>query len=272
MLLMLLLLHAACALYRLPVEGQPAIQVEQPCISQAAPDAETSCGVLCQPQQAASTSSDHSFSSGDAPENCDAAEDDWTRGAVWRGGELLARELLAHPHHVRGARVLELGAGTGLVGLAAAAAGAASACLSDQTTTQMEAGLRLNPTLASQLRLAPLEWGNAAQLAAAEPPFDVAIAADVIYPQTTAALPALLATLRDASAPAGRALLAYVERESAVSERLEAELSSLVCRCRRRTLGRKAWLYMLDQWADAPRESQEQNATLGGACIEMHDE
>jgi predicted nicotinamide N-methyase len=45
---------------------------------------------------------------------------------AWAGGQALARHLLDHPDLVRGKRVLDFGAGSGLVGLAAARAGAAS--------------------------------------------------------------------------------------------------------------------------------------------------
>ena len=43
----------------------------------------------------------------------------------WGGGLALARYLLEHPETVRGRRVLDLGAGSGLVAIAAARAGAA---------------------------------------------------------------------------------------------------------------------------------------------------
>jgi predicted nicotinamide N-methyase len=42
----------------------------------------------------------------------------------WSGGLVLARYLLDHPHVAAGRRVLDLGAGSGLVGIAAAKAGA----------------------------------------------------------------------------------------------------------------------------------------------------
>ena len=49
----------------------------------------------------------------------------WTGGSVWESGEALARLLVTEgSSRVVGRRVLELGCGTGLVGLAAAAAGA----------------------------------------------------------------------------------------------------------------------------------------------------
>ena len=50
---------------------------------------------------------------------------------AWAGGQALARHILDHPELVRGKRVLDIGAGSGLVGLAAAKAGAASVGCAD---------------------------------------------------------------------------------------------------------------------------------------------
>ncbi|MES0089570.1 MULTISPECIES: 50S ribosomal protein L11 methyltransferase [unclassified Mesorhizobium] len=44
----------------------------------------------------------------------------------WAGGAVLARYILDHPQSVAGRRVLDLGAGSGLVGIAAAKAGASA--------------------------------------------------------------------------------------------------------------------------------------------------
>lgn len=44
---------------------------------------------------------------------------------AWAGGQALARYVLDHPHEVSGKRALDLAAGSGLVGIAAAKAGAA---------------------------------------------------------------------------------------------------------------------------------------------------
>src|SRR5262245_3357734 len=50
---------------------------------------------------------------------------------AWAGGQALARYLLDEPQHVRGARVLDLAAGSGLVAIAAAMAGAAPVIAAD---------------------------------------------------------------------------------------------------------------------------------------------
>lgn len=50
---------------------------------------------------------------------------------AWAGGQALARYVLDHPEIVRGRRVLDFGAGSGLVGLAAMKAGAASVLCAD---------------------------------------------------------------------------------------------------------------------------------------------
>lgn len=50
---------------------------------------------------------------------------------AWAGGQALSRHVLDHPDSVSGKRVLDLGAGSGLVAIAAMLAGAASAMASD---------------------------------------------------------------------------------------------------------------------------------------------
>jgi predicted nicotinamide N-methyase len=53
---------------------------------------------------------------------------------AWAGGQALARYVLDNPAVVRGKRVLDIGAGSGLVGLAAARAGAAHILAADIDT------------------------------------------------------------------------------------------------------------------------------------------
>ena len=50
---------------------------------------------------------------------------------AWAGGQALARHVLDHPQLVAGKRVLDIGAGSGLVGLAACRAGSASVLAAD---------------------------------------------------------------------------------------------------------------------------------------------
>jgi predicted nicotinamide N-methyase len=50
---------------------------------------------------------------------------------AWAGGQALARYVLDHPEIVKGKRVLDIGAGSGLVALAAAQAGASSVVAAD---------------------------------------------------------------------------------------------------------------------------------------------
>lgn len=50
---------------------------------------------------------------------------------AWAGGQALARYVLDHPEIVRGKHVLDIGAGSGLVGLAALRAGAADVLAAD---------------------------------------------------------------------------------------------------------------------------------------------
>jgi predicted nicotinamide N-methyase len=62
---------------------------------------------------------------------------------AWAGGQALARYILDNPGIVRGKRVLDIGAGSGLVGLAAAKAGAASVLAAD-IDAHACAAIRLN--------------------------------------------------------------------------------------------------------------------------------
>src|ERR1700755_2595131 len=50
---------------------------------------------------------------------------------AWAGGQALARHVLDNPQIVRGKQVLDIGSGSGLVGLAAAKAGAAHVLAAD---------------------------------------------------------------------------------------------------------------------------------------------
>jgi predicted nicotinamide N-methyase len=65
---------------------------------------------------------------------------------AWAGGQALARHILDHPELVRGKRVLDFGAGSGLVALAASKSGAAEAVAAEIDEFAAEA-IALNAAL-----------------------------------------------------------------------------------------------------------------------------
>lgn len=97
---------------------------------------------------------------------------------AWAGGQALARFLLDRPERVRGCRVLDVGSGSGLVGLAAARAGAAQVTCSDVDPIAVQA-IRLNGCVngLSHLVTATVrDYVGQPQL-----PFDVVTLGDVTY-------------------------------------------------------------------------------------------
>jgi predicted nicotinamide N-methyase len=100
----------------------------------------------------------------------------------WAGGLALARHFAAHPELVAGRRVLDLGAGSGLVGIAAARAGAlASAAEIDPLG---RAAIALNAA-ANGVRLPLVEVEIAG---ASAPTVDLIAAGDVFYAADVARL------------------------------------------------------------------------------------
>ena len=96
----------------------------------------------------------------------------------WPGGQAIARYLLDHPLEVRGKRVIDFAAGSGVSAMAAARAGAASVVANDIDTLSLIAA-RLNA------RANALDFETSADdwLAGPEgaPEADVVIAGDVCY-------------------------------------------------------------------------------------------
>ncbi|ARM12469.1 MULTISPECIES: class I SAM-dependent methyltransferase [Rhizobium] len=100
----------------------------------------------------------------------------------WAGGAVLARHLLDRPEVVAGRRVLDLGAGSGLVAIAAAKAGAAAVTAIDVDANAI-AAIGLNATLNSVDIIAV-----AADIIAAPPPKepDLLLVGDLFYDPTLA--------------------------------------------------------------------------------------
>ncbi|HKQ11530.1 MAG TPA: methyltransferase [Rhizomicrobium sp.] len=94
---------------------------------------------------------------------------------AWAGGQALARYVLDHPQIVRGKRVLDIGAGSGLVGLAAARAGAAKVLAADIDEFAC-AAIRLNAA-ANGCAIAVTQE----DLIGAPPAWDVILVGDLFY-------------------------------------------------------------------------------------------
>lgn len=86
----------------------------------------------------------------------DASQVDGIGGVLWEGA-LLLNHVLARLS-LRGLRVLELGCGTGICGLFAAACGA-HAILTDREVDLVSSNVRCNPSLL-EVEIAPLTWST----------------------------------------------------------------------------------------------------------------
>lgn len=112
---------------------------------------------------------------------------------AWLGGQVLARYVLDHPTLVEGRRVLDLATGSGLVGIAAALAGAADVLCADIDPLSGTALLANAAVNGVQLR-----WTGEDLLDGPVPDVDVVLAGDVLYDRDMA--PRMLEWLRSSRA------------------------------------------------------------------------
>lgn len=97
---------------------------------------------------------------------------------AWAGGQALARFVLDHPETVARKRVLDLGAGSGLVGIAAMRAGAAEVVASDIdpfAVAAIDLNLELNAPVTCPFRTTTRD------LVGGPPTAEVILAGDVAY-------------------------------------------------------------------------------------------
>jgi predicted nicotinamide N-methyase len=103
---------------------------------------------------------------------------------AWAGGQALARHVLDNRDTVAGQRVLDLAAGSGLVGIAAALAGAAPVTAVD-IDAFTEAAIQLNAE-ANKVYVDVLVQDLLGHPAPAEPRYDVILVGDLFYERDTA--------------------------------------------------------------------------------------
>ncbi len=95
---------------------------------------------------------------------------------AWSGGQALSSYLLDHPGSVAGKRVLDLACGSGLVGIAAAMAGAARVLCND-IDPYTEAAVALN----AELNGVHIDFLRGDLLGGEAPDVDVILAGDICY-------------------------------------------------------------------------------------------
>lgn len=99
---------------------------------------------------------------------------------AWAGGQALARYVLDHPDEVRGARVLDFAAGSGLVGIAAAMAGATSVEAADID------GFALSAIALNAAHNGTVVEARGGDLVGRDDGWSVVLAADIFYERDTA--------------------------------------------------------------------------------------
>lgn len=139
---------------------------------------------------------------------------DSTGRKIWDAGRALSRLLPTMSDSLRGKKVVELGSGTGIVGLTAATEGA-TVCLTDgagSVLPNIEANIEAND-LRHLTDVRCLQWGNEEQIAAVSAlgPFDMIIGSDLLY--SPESFPELVDTLVAlCTAERTEVLLAYPAR------------------------------------------------------------
>lgn len=148
---------------------------------------------------------------------------------VWDAALVLAKYLEMKPALVKDKRVVELGSGTGAVGLAAAALGG-SVMLTDleENLNLLKHNVNKNQDLRLNVEAAVLEWGDSDMIKdlLARMKIDVVLVADCVYYEES--LDSLVRTMSELSGPQTNVLVSYEDRDSEEKIRLQKKFSDLM--------------------------------------------
>lgn len=173
---------------------------------------------------------------------------------LWPVAVDLCKFLISEPHRVLDKVVLEVGSGTGLVGLVASHIGAKYSVLTDlqEAMPLCDENLKLNISQLAGVGTTitrPLYWGNAEDASAIlseTGQIDVILGSDVVYHQSESVLNALVASIVALSGPSTVVIIAYEDREGLLEDEefffspMRSHFSSVELR----DLGNSRWLYI----------------------------
>ena len=136
----------------------------------------------------------------------------WPAGQLWPSCRALGRHLTSRPEVVSGKRVLELGCGLGVLGVAAAKLGARSVTVTDIDKTAVKLALQScekNPDIdGCDIAGAKVNWADASTWPTDLASFDVVLGADLLYDHSAAAPLASIIDEYLSARPDGVALIA----------------------------------------------------------------
>jgi len=145
--------------------------------------------------------------------------EDATGHVVWPITYSFCAHLCANPDLVRGRRVIELGAGTGLAGFVAAGLGAKEVVLTDLSSTLplLRSNVGRNSSICDgRVRVAELKWG--AELEPDMEGCDVVIGCDIVYQHDEDTSVCLVDTMRRLAGDNGICLIAYEFRDGMLAD------------------------------------------------------
>ena len=144
---------------------------------------------------------------------------------VWPVAIAFCDYISKNRHMVQNKHIIELGSGTGLVGMALSLMGAASVVITDipEGLKMCEHNYNLNRLKFPQpatIQVQPLFWGDEDQIKRIKERFsvDVIVGTDIVYHQSEEVLQALVGTIISLSHSETKLILAYEDREGMIED------------------------------------------------------